>query len=214
MVPSIYNFWSISRRESLESQQKRALRKKVLWLLLCSNDNFNPGYNRRVLKRKRTSILDGVCLNYEQLFHLVQGTACRIYQCGSIEELVWPEVTGILSFSDNFFILEVQNGFENSEGQNSTFLYQSWSLHILFFYHYILSILGKIWSCKYNMTKSQFWFQFEKTFSTISNVPTHSDSKRNQKWEKEINWKYFFRTLQMGWLILILSSAEFITSNR
>ena len=46
MVPPNLNFWYISRKESLESQPKQALRSKFLRTLLCSNDNFNPGYNR------------------------------------------------------------------------------------------------------------------------------------------------------------------------
>ena len=50
--------------------------------------------------RKRTSIFDGVCFIYEQLFHPVQYTAFRICQCGSRDKLVLPEVTGILSISD------------------------------------------------------------------------------------------------------------------
>ena len=105
MVPQNLTFWSISRRESLESQQKNALRNRFLRTLLCSNDNFNPGYIRKVLIRKRTSILDRVCFNYEQLFHPVQCTACRICQCSSRDRLVLPEVTGILSISDQVHYL-------------------------------------------------------------------------------------------------------------
>ena len=63
MSPPILNFWSNLRNESPESQQKHALRKKILQTLLCSNDILNPGYNRKTLNRKRTSILDGVCFN-------------------------------------------------------------------------------------------------------------------------------------------------------
>ena len=100
MSPPNLNFWSISRKESVESQQKHALRNKFLRTLLCSNDIFIPGYNRKMLMRKRTSILDGICVNYEQLFHPVQCTACRICQCSSRDKLVLPEVTGILSISD------------------------------------------------------------------------------------------------------------------
>ena len=57
MVPSNINFWSISRNESLEAQQKPALRKKFLRKLLCSNDFFNPGYNRKKLMRKEHPFL-------------------------------------------------------------------------------------------------------------------------------------------------------------
>ena len=105
MVPPNLYFWSISRRESLESQQKHALRNKFLRTLLCSNDNVNPGYNRKMLIRKRTFILDRVCFNYEQLFHPVQCTAGRICQCSSRDRFVLPEVTGILSISDQVHYL-------------------------------------------------------------------------------------------------------------
>ena len=105
MSPEILNFWSISPKESLKSQQKHALRNRFLRTLLFSNDIFNPGYNRKMLMRKRTSILDGVCVTYEQLFQPVQCTACRIGQCSSSDELVLPEVTGILSISDQLHCL-------------------------------------------------------------------------------------------------------------
>ena len=117
---------------------------------LCSNDIFNPGYNRKMLIRKRTSIRDRVCFNYEQLFHPVQCTACRICQyssrdqCSSRDKLVLPEVTGLLSFSDQIHYLLDINSFGNGTRQNSTCLYQSGSVHVLFSHHYILSILGEI----------------------------------------------------------------------
>ena len=83
MSPPNLNFWYISRKESLESQQKHALRNKFLQTLLCSNVVFNPGYNRKMLIRKRTSILDGACFIYGLLFHPKQCTACRECQCSS-----------------------------------------------------------------------------------------------------------------------------------
>ena len=144
MSPPRLNFWSISRKESLESQQKRALRKKLLRSLLWSNDIFNPGYNRKTLMRKTTSILDTVCFNYEQLFNPVQWTACRICQCNSRDKLVLPEVTGILSVSDQLHYLWSINCFGNGTRQYSTCLYPSGSSHILFSYHYILSVLGNV----------------------------------------------------------------------
>ena len=100
MVPSNLYFWSISRREILEYQQKHALRNRFLRTLLCSDDIFIPGYNRKSLIRKRTSILDGVCFNYEQLFHPVQCTACRIYHRSSRDKLVLPRVTRIHTISE------------------------------------------------------------------------------------------------------------------
>ena len=80
MVPPNLNFWSNSRKEILESQLKHALRKRFLRTLLCSNDIFIPGYNRKMLMRKRTSILVELCVNYEQLFHPAQCTTCKICQ--------------------------------------------------------------------------------------------------------------------------------------
>ena len=105
MVPTNLNFWSISRKGSLESQQKHALRIKFLRTLLCSTDFSNPGYNWKKLMRRRTSIPDRVCFNYEQLFHPVHCIACRICQCSSRDKLVPPKVTGILSISDQLLHL-------------------------------------------------------------------------------------------------------------
>ena len=104
---------------------------------------LNPGYNRKMLMRKRTCLLARVCFNYEQLFHPVQGTACRICQCSSRDKLVLPEVTGILLISDQLHPFLGINCFGNGTRQYSTCLYQSGSSHKLFSYHHILSILGK-----------------------------------------------------------------------
>ena len=92
----------------------------------------------------KTSILDDVCANYEQLFHPVQCTDCRKCQCGSRDILALPKKTGISSFSDQLHYLWGKNYFGNSTRQYSTCLYQSGILHILFSYQYILSILGEI----------------------------------------------------------------------
>ena len=105
MSPPNLNFWSISCEERLESQQKHALRNKFLQIILFSDDIFNPGYNPKIVMRKRTSILDGVCVIYEQLFHPVQYIACRICQCSSRDKFVLPEVTGVLSILDHFHYL-------------------------------------------------------------------------------------------------------------
>ena len=144
MVPPNLNFWSISRKESLQSQQKHALRNRFLRTLLCSNDFLNPGYNWKMLMRKSTSILDRVCLNYEQLFHPVQCTACKICQCSSRDKFVLPQLTGILSISDQFHYLWGRKYFGNLTRQYSTCLCQSGSSHILSSYHYIMSISRKI----------------------------------------------------------------------
>ena len=105
MCPRNSKFWSISRKESLESQQKHALPNRFLRTQLFSNDIFNPGCNRKMLMRKRTSFLDGVCVDSEQLFHPVQCTACRIRQCSSRDKLILARVTGILPFSDQLHYL-------------------------------------------------------------------------------------------------------------
>ena len=97
MVPPILNFWSISRKETLESQQKHALKNVFLRTLLCSNDTFISRDSRKMLMRKITSIHDGVGFNYEQLFHAVQCTACDICLFSSRDKLFLPDVRGILS---------------------------------------------------------------------------------------------------------------------
>ena len=83
MSPPNLNFWSVSHKERLESQQIHALRNRFLRTLLCSNDISNPEYKRKTLIRKRTSLRDRVCFNYKQLFHPIQCTACRKCQCSS-----------------------------------------------------------------------------------------------------------------------------------
>ena len=144
MVPPNLSVWSISRKESLKSQQKYALRNEFLRTLLCLKDIFNPGYNRNMLMRKETSILDKVCFNYGQLFHPAKWITCRICQGSSRDKPVLLEVIGILSISDKFHYLWDIICFGNATRQYSTCSYQSGSSHILFSYHYILSILGKI----------------------------------------------------------------------
>ena len=144
MVPPNLNFWSMSREESLESQKKHALRIRFLRTLLCSNEVLNHGYNRKMLTMKKTCVLDGVWFNYERLFHPVQCTACRKCQCSWRDKLALPEVTGILSFSDQLHYLWGINCFGNGTRHLSTCLYQSGSLHILFSCDYILPILGEI----------------------------------------------------------------------
>ena len=135
MVPLNVNFWSNSLIDNLESQQKHSLRKKFLRTLLCSNDFSNPWYNRKMLMRKRTSILAKVCFDYEQLFHPVQCIACRICQCSSSDKIVLPKRTGILLISDQLHHLSGIICFGNGTRQYLTCLYQSGSSHKLFSYH-------------------------------------------------------------------------------
>ena len=75
MVLKNLKFWSISFEESLGLQQKHALKNRFLRALSCSNDNFNPGWNRKMLIRKIKSIPDGGCFSYEQLFRPAQRIA-------------------------------------------------------------------------------------------------------------------------------------------
>ena len=100
MVPPNFTLCSIIRKESPESQQKHTHGNKFLRTLWCLNDNLNTGHNQKTPIRKSTSIIDGVCFNYEQLFHPVQCTVCRICQGSTLEKLVLPKTTGILRISD------------------------------------------------------------------------------------------------------------------
>ena len=92
---------------------------------------------------KEHPFLTEYVLNYEHLYPPVQGTACRLCRCSRRDKLVLPEVTGILSNLDQLPHLWGMNCFGNGTRQYSTCRYQSGSSHI-FFYHFILSILGKI----------------------------------------------------------------------
>ena len=98
MVSATLNFWSTSRKENLESQQKHALRDNLcVDFCLGSNDNFHPEYKRKMVIRRRISILDIVCFNSGLFFHPVQCTACKICQDGSIDKLVLPRAFVTLS---------------------------------------------------------------------------------------------------------------------
>ena len=81
---------------------------------------------------------------YEQLFHPVHFTACRICQSSSEDKIVLPSVTGLLSIPRQLLIFEVQKVSVNCTRQNSTCLYLSGSLHIHFSYQNILFFLGEI----------------------------------------------------------------------
>ena len=93
---------------------------------------------------ERTSNLDGVCFKYELLFAQVQCTACKLCQSSSLDKLVLPRMTAILSISDYLLYHWGINCCGNYTRQYSFCLYQSCKLNILFSYQYILSILGKI----------------------------------------------------------------------
>ena len=86
--------------------------------------------------------LTNVCFNYEQLFHPVHWTASGICQFRSIDKMVLPEASGFLSKSDQHQCLWGRNYFGEGTQQNSTCVYQSWSVRILF-YLCILYNIGK-----------------------------------------------------------------------
>ena len=138
--PANLYFWSISRKRSLEYQEKHALRNIILRTLLCSNDISNPWYNWKMLIRYKKSFPEKSCFIYDQLFHPIQCTACRICQWSSIDKLILSIKTVVLSTSDQPHFLWGKKCFGTGTRQNSTYLYQSWCLHILFSYNYILSI--------------------------------------------------------------------------
>ena len=143
MSPPNINFWSISCEESLESQQKHALRNRFLRTLLCSNGIFNPEYNRETLFRKRTSIPDGACFNYKHLIHPVQCTACRKCQGSSRGKRALQEAFCIQSTLNPFQYLWDTCCFNSGIRQCAPCLHQFGSWCILFFYHCKLSILNK-----------------------------------------------------------------------
>ena len=86
-------------KRGVESQQENALEIRFLRALLCSKGFFNHVYNRKMLIGKRSSILDKVYINYDQLSHSVHRTACKMCQCSSIDKFVLPRATGVLSIS-------------------------------------------------------------------------------------------------------------------
>ena len=68
MVPSILTFWSVWRKENVESQEKHALKSKFLRTLVCSNHKFNPGYNHKMLIRKVHAVVTRVVLFMNSCF--------------------------------------------------------------------------------------------------------------------------------------------------
>ena len=73
------------------------------------------------------------------------------------QQINWfcTRATGILSTSDQLHYLWGITCFGTGTRQFWDCLYKSWSLHILFFYQYILSILGKknlLWNQVFSMS--------------------------------------------------------------
>ena len=106
MVPPNLKYWSISRIESVASQQWHAPKNRFLWALLCSNDKLNLECNWIMLIRKSLCIFD-VCFIFELLFHPVRCTAWKTCQRSSKEKLVPPRASAFCFFHVNFFTFEV-----------------------------------------------------------------------------------------------------------
>ena len=105
MVSTSSNFLSISSKKRLESQQKHAFSINYLRTLLYSSDKSDPGYYRKLLIRKCTSSLVGICFDYEQLFHPIQCTACKLCQCSSKVILKLPRVSDSVTLTRTSFSL-------------------------------------------------------------------------------------------------------------
>ena len=108
MSPPNLNFWSISHKESLESQQEHALRNRFLRTLLCLNDIFNPGYSRKKLMRKRTSILDGVVLIMDSCFIQYNAQLIKYVNVAQKINLFCQEQRVFCQLQVNFIFFEVQ----------------------------------------------------------------------------------------------------------
>ena len=74
-----------------------------------------------MLTGKRTSLLDEICVSYEQLFQQVK---CTVFHSKSTDLLVLPRTSGNLSNSDHFYHRGGTNWFGNGKQQNSTSLCQ------------------------------------------------------------------------------------------
>ena len=141
MVPTNSCFWSKSRKESVVCQQKFAFRNEFLPKLTCSNDKLNSGCNWKMLLRKRTSNLDEICLNYEQLFHPEQKTfEEKIFvnqQLHFFVKICW------YSISSSPFCYLWCNSCSGNGTHCPVCLCQSWRSQIFSYFHYSLSISGK-----------------------------------------------------------------------
>ena len=102
MVPLNLNFWPTSRKESLASPLQQTLRRRFLRVFLCSNHNFNPRYNRKIVIRKKTSNPNDVSLKYEKWYHRIQRRARNICQCNSVDNLILLRATVNVSSSGRF----------------------------------------------------------------------------------------------------------------
>ena len=77
-----------------------------------------------MLTRKRTSLLDEICVIYEQLFQQVQCTVRKVFQSNSIDLFVLPRAFDNLSNSNRFPYRGATNWIDNGKQQNSTSLCQ------------------------------------------------------------------------------------------
>ena len=133
---------------------------------------LNPGCIWEILIRKRTSILEKGCFNYEQLFNPIYCTACKICQGRLKDKLFLSRLPGILSTSDQPHYLWGMKCFGSGTRQNSNCLYQSWSSDLLFSYHYVLSTSGKkffLWNLSFQCLATTVGVSFSREiFGTLS----------------------------------------------
>ena len=106
MVPPKVNFWSISRKKSLNPNRSTHLERNFGEHFCAQMTFWHPGYNRKMLIRKKTFTLEKTCFENERLFHPVQCTTCKIYHYSSIDKLVLPSVSGFLWYMTIFNLSE------------------------------------------------------------------------------------------------------------
>ena len=116
MVPPNLNYWSISRKESLESQQKHAPKKGLLRTPLCSNYIFNPGFNRKMHMRKKHPFLSEFVLSMNSCFNHYNAPLVEYVNLVQKINLFCQNDWYSVSF-DHFHYLRGTNCFSNSTRQ-------------------------------------------------------------------------------------------------
>ena len=109
----------------------------------CAQVTFlNRSFGKCSLEREHP-FLKKVVLIMNSCFIQYNAPLVKRCQRSSKDKLAFSKATGILLHPDQLHYLLVTNSFVNGTRQNWDCLYQSWFLHVLFFYHYILSISGQ-----------------------------------------------------------------------
>ena len=108
MVLPNLKFWSLSRKQSLDSQQKHALGNKILRSLLCSNDNLIPGYNRKMPIRKKTLLLTEFILPLNSCFLQYIAPVEKYVNVTHYKKWFSQECLVFCQLQINFKIFEVQ----------------------------------------------------------------------------------------------------------